>query len=306
MRVTCPECLAVYKIPDEKITQDVCRARCKKCGAKIIIRREPAQTEQAGSPGSSFGDDEFVEHEDKTVVDTVPELRNFDATPAIGSGFLSGTGAPGVTTTPYSEPVPGLKMRKFDEASDESEEPEVSITPVDGIAARSGEGGDTEQTGPGSEEPVAPEPEPATAGAPQADASPGIPTEATPPPPPQAAVESEEAATAGDTEGAPATEPEALVPPPPAPGESGSEKEVSSSTTEGPEEVEAASPAGAAEAMPSRETSASRLPRPRRSLPPGLLPRPRGPVSESMSNALRRTVSAIVFVAFVMFLLHTL
>ena len=62
MKVTCPECLAVYKIPDERITRAVARATCKKCGARFIIRRPDAADQQPRPSLDTFGDEGVVQH----------------------------------------------------------------------------------------------------------------------------------------------------------------------------------------------------------------------------------------------------
>lgn len=91
MKITCDKCGASYKIPAEKLTRDVSKATCKKCGEKIIIRRpgndgyeDPRLT---GGLHASNDDDGVVEHnEERTVIAVVPELQRFDATPPLAAG----------------------------------------------------------------------------------------------------------------------------------------------------------------------------------------------------------------------------
>ena len=86
MKVTCDNCGAVYRIPEEKLTKDVSRATCKKCGNKIVIRK-PSGALGDHALGGNYGfdeeDDAIVNHEERTVIATVPELQRFDATPPL-------------------------------------------------------------------------------------------------------------------------------------------------------------------------------------------------------------------------------
>lgn len=92
MKITCDKCGASYKIPEEKLTRDVSKATCKKCGEKIIIRR-PGNTDAYEDPRLTGGlhasndDDGVVEHnEERTVIAVVPELQRYDATPPLAVG----------------------------------------------------------------------------------------------------------------------------------------------------------------------------------------------------------------------------
>lgn len=86
MKVTCDNCGAVYRIPEAKLTKEVSRATCKKCGNKIVIHK-PSASLSDGGLGSSYAfeddDDAIVNHEERTVIATVPELQRFDATPPL-------------------------------------------------------------------------------------------------------------------------------------------------------------------------------------------------------------------------------
>ncbi len=289
MRVTCQECLAVYKIPDEKITKDVCRATCKKCGAKIIIRRADAGPQEGRQPSlSTYGDEEVIEHEDKTVVDTVPELRNFDATPAIGTAFFPAAGATDGTKTPYAEPVPGLKMRKFDEDDDGVvEEAEVSVTPLEVPVSQ---GTEEPEEAAAAREPVAEPAQVAPGAEPDAEAAVAtdrpFPTEE-----PPAGADIRAARQGTEVEEAAAAKQEAAL-----------EERDEAVVTERQE----APPSGAGTALKPGRSRAPRIPRPRASLPRDLWGPIRPPVSLELSHALRRTLSAVVFVVFMIFLFRVL
>lgn len=90
MKITCDNCGAVYRIPEEKLTKDVSRATCKKCGSKLIIRRPSEGQEGYEDPrlgGMQGGDeDSVINHEERTVIAVVPELQKFDAVPPLAGG----------------------------------------------------------------------------------------------------------------------------------------------------------------------------------------------------------------------------
>ena len=89
MRVVCDNCGAVYKIANEKLTKEVNRATCKRCGHKIIIYKpgsraaeEAAASKAAPSAVEEDGDEE------RTVIKSVPELQKMasqQGVPSIGS-----------------------------------------------------------------------------------------------------------------------------------------------------------------------------------------------------------------------------
>lgn len=94
MKISCDSCGAIYRIPEEKLTKDVSRATCKKCGAKIIIRRPSGADEaldelRAGGGQQSSAEDDVINHEERTVIAQVPELQKFDATPPLSTGAVS-------------------------------------------------------------------------------------------------------------------------------------------------------------------------------------------------------------------------
>ena len=47
MRVVCDNCGAVYKIADSKLSKEVNKATCKRCGHKIVIYK-PGSARAAG------------------------------------------------------------------------------------------------------------------------------------------------------------------------------------------------------------------------------------------------------------------
>ena len=87
MRVVCDNCGAVYKIADSKLSKEVNRATCKRCGHKIIIYKPGSQAAQnaaaQGGRRPDVGDDE-----ERTVIKAVPELQKMaskQGVPSIGS-----------------------------------------------------------------------------------------------------------------------------------------------------------------------------------------------------------------------------
>lgn len=114
MKITCENCGASYKIPEEKLTRDVSKATCKKCGSKIVIRRpggdgyeDPRLTGGLHSHGE---DDGVVEHnEERTVIAHVPELQRYDATPPLT------TSVPDPSQSVGSMGVTGASVRQTDE-----------------------------------------------------------------------------------------------------------------------------------------------------------------------------------------------
>jgi predicted Zn finger-like uncharacterized protein len=86
MQITCNDCGAQYRIPDSKITRDVSRATCKKCGAKLIIRRGGADEELRRADGGDELESEVVNHEERTVIADVPELQSYQPATVIGTG----------------------------------------------------------------------------------------------------------------------------------------------------------------------------------------------------------------------------
>jgi predicted Zn finger-like uncharacterized protein len=113
MRVVCDNCGAVYKIADSKLSKEVNRATCKRCGHKIIIYKpgskaaEEAASRTPEEPVAPEGDEE------RTVIKSVPELKKLvqsqQGVPTIGSltAELRAISIPGVQPV-QAPPAPSL------------------------------------------------------------------------------------------------------------------------------------------------------------------------------------------------------
>lgn len=91
MKVTCDKCGASYKIPDEKLTKEVNKATCKKCGHRIVIKRDAESREQADFPlmGLSETDGQIAQDE-KTIITVPTELQGLEpSTPLMAGGLLN-------------------------------------------------------------------------------------------------------------------------------------------------------------------------------------------------------------------------
>lgn len=147
MKVNCDKCGAVYRIPEEKLTKDVSRATCKKCGNKIVIRKpSAAEGGLAGSYGFDDDEDAVVNHEERTVIATVPELQRFDATPPLsvpgsstgdedGDDLLAPTPAPAkpaVTATQNVSSTAPAAPSAAAQAEEPSSVPRPSGVPIPG------------------------------------------------------------------------------------------------------------------------------------------------------------------------------
>lgn len=91
MKVTCDKCGASYKIPADKLTRDVSKATCKKCGNKIIIRSEQKAEEPPEPPRSAFlqEPDPGVSHDERTIITAPEELESFGASGPLKGGILN-------------------------------------------------------------------------------------------------------------------------------------------------------------------------------------------------------------------------
>ncbi len=130
MRVVCDNCGAVYKIANEKLTKEVNRATCKRCGHKIIIYKPGSRAaEEAAASRAAPSAVEEDGDEERTVIKSVPELQKMasqQGVPSIGSltaelraisipGIQSPSSAssgpdtlgPGPTSEPDTEPRSG-------------------------------------------------------------------------------------------------------------------------------------------------------------------------------------------------------
>ena len=80
MRVVCDNCGASYKIPDSKLTKEVNKATCRKCGHAIYIRKggeEVAPPPVAPPP---------VPNEERTLITSAADLERAVRTRSSG-GF---------------------------------------------------------------------------------------------------------------------------------------------------------------------------------------------------------------------------
>lgn len=102
MRVVCDNCGAVYKIADSKLSKEVNKATCKRCGHKIVIYK-PGSARAVGLLNSDAP-------EERTVIKSVEGLdklsQNTSNMPAIGSltAELRAISLPGVK--PVAPPKP--------------------------------------------------------------------------------------------------------------------------------------------------------------------------------------------------------
>ena len=108
MRVVCDNCGAVYKIADSKLSKDVNKATCKRCGHKIVIYKpgyRPPQEGKAAIPAEP-------EAEERTVIKSVEGLDKISKpsgkVPAIGSltAELRAISLPGVKPVAPATPAP--------------------------------------------------------------------------------------------------------------------------------------------------------------------------------------------------------
>ena len=85
MRVVCDNCGAVYKIADSKLTKEVNKATCKRCGHKIVIYKPGSRSQPEPQPPPADSIDEA------TVIRSVPELEKYSSQP--GGGALPAIGS---------------------------------------------------------------------------------------------------------------------------------------------------------------------------------------------------------------------
>ena len=61
MRVVCDNCGATYKIPESKLTKEVNKATCRKCGHRMLIRRSAAPPPPSPAPPPAEADGEHTQ-----------------------------------------------------------------------------------------------------------------------------------------------------------------------------------------------------------------------------------------------------
>lgn len=107
MNITCASCGTHYRIPLKKMVKEVSKATCKKCGVSITVRRPDA------APGDHLEmlrteDEAVVMHsEDCTVITQVPELKDYQMTPALDTSAFSSMGIPVRLTRRPDAPASG-------------------------------------------------------------------------------------------------------------------------------------------------------------------------------------------------------
>ena len=69
MRVVCDNCGASYKIPDSKLTREVNKATCRKCGNPILIRRPEMAAKETAAHGLN------PTTEERTLITSAAELE---------------------------------------------------------------------------------------------------------------------------------------------------------------------------------------------------------------------------------------
>jgi len=111
MRVVCDNCGAVYKIADSKLSKEVNRATCKRCGHKIIIYKPGSSAAVEAAADRSHGGES---DDERTVIKSVPELKllqqQTSGVPTIGSltAELRAIPVPGVLSQPSVPVVPAV------------------------------------------------------------------------------------------------------------------------------------------------------------------------------------------------------
>jgi predicted Zn finger-like uncharacterized protein len=69
MRVVCDSCGASYKIPDSKLTKEVNKATCRKCGHAIFIRRAGEEDPKPVSAAPA------QQNEERTLITSAADLE---------------------------------------------------------------------------------------------------------------------------------------------------------------------------------------------------------------------------------------
>lgn len=117
LRVVCDNCGATYKIPDQKLTRDVNKATCRKCGHTIIIRRasltdmpeaapvmaraEPDDRTQVANPSELAARMRAAAEATRSPVSAAP-LREEPARPVVVAPAPVVSPAPAVASKPVS------------------------------------------------------------------------------------------------------------------------------------------------------------------------------------------------------------
>ena len=111
MRVVCDNCGAVYKIANSKLSKEVNRATCKRCGHKIIIYK-PGSRAAEEAAAARTAPDPVDDDEERTVIKSVPDLQKMasqqqGSMPSIGSltAELRAISIPGIESVDGPSPT---------------------------------------------------------------------------------------------------------------------------------------------------------------------------------------------------------
>ncbi len=134
MRVVCDNCGAVYKIANNKLTKEVNRATCKRCGHKIIIYKPGSRAAEeaaaaSAAPASADSDEE------RTVIKSVPELEKIasqQGVPSIGSltAELRAISIPGIQSVSGPAPKAPDTLGPVGPTEGETKPPPPAIAPL--------------------------------------------------------------------------------------------------------------------------------------------------------------------------------
>ena len=76
MQFECPVCQAPYNVPDDRLTQTVNRAVCKKCGTKMLINKETGEVKQQSSNADPNSEPDI---KDARLYDDTPSVLSMSA-----------------------------------------------------------------------------------------------------------------------------------------------------------------------------------------------------------------------------------
>jgi len=87
MKVTCNKCGAQYNIPDSKLSREVNKATCKKCGNKIVIKKDAGA--EADELARLSEGDLAVAQDERTIITVPSELESMESSAPIARGILN-------------------------------------------------------------------------------------------------------------------------------------------------------------------------------------------------------------------------
>lgn len=76
MQFECPVCQAPYNVPDDRLTQTVNKAVCKKCGTTMLINKETGEVEQQSSNADPYPEQDI---KDTRSPDDTPSVLSMSA-----------------------------------------------------------------------------------------------------------------------------------------------------------------------------------------------------------------------------------